>query len=71
MPRSTRRTPRNVIEMPRATQAPAASAQPTADDIARRAFELFCQRGSEHGHDLEDWLEAERELRRTTGFTAA
>jgi len=31
--------------------------------IARRAYELFLQRGGEHGHDWEDWLAAERELR--------
>jgi hypothetical protein len=33
-------------------------------DIARRAYELFEARGGDHGHDVEDWLEAERELRR-------
>jgi hypothetical protein len=32
-------------------------------DIARRAFELYCERSSQHGHDLQDWLQAERELR--------
>jgi hypothetical protein len=32
-------------------------------DIARRAFELYCERGCQHGHDLDDWLQAERELR--------
>jgi len=31
-------------------------------DIARRAYELYMQRGGEDGHDLEDWLQAEREL---------
>jgi HSP20 family protein len=30
--------------------------------IARRAFELFEARGSEHGHDREDWFHAESEL---------
>ena len=34
----------------------------THDDIARRAFELFCDRGCRHGYDVEDWLQAEREL---------
>ena len=33
------------------------------DVIARRAHEFFVQRGGTHGHDLEDWLAAERELR--------
>ena len=35
----------------------------TKDDIARRAFEIYCARGCEEGHDLEDWLQAERDLR--------
>ena len=26
-------------------------------DIARRAFELYCERGGQHGHDVEDWCE--------------
>ena len=28
--------------------------------VARKAFELFERRGGDHGHDVEDWLEAER-----------
>jgi len=31
--------------------------------IARRAYELYCARGCEDGHDVEDWLTAEREMR--------
>lgn len=30
--------------------------------IARRAYELHERRGKVHGHDLEDWLEAERQI---------
>jgi hypothetical protein len=30
--------------------------------IAERAYELYVQRGQEDGHDLEDWLEAERQI---------
>jgi HSP20 family molecular chaperone IbpA len=30
--------------------------------IARRAFELFENRGYKFGHELEDWFKAEREL---------
>jgi uncharacterized protein len=30
--------------------------------IKVRAYELFEQRGREHGHDLDDWLQAEVEL---------
>ena len=32
--------------------------------IARRAYELFQARGGEHGHDWEDWFQAEAELLR-------
>ena len=28
--------------------------------IARKAYELYERRGHQHGHDREDWLEAER-----------
>jgi hypothetical protein len=32
------------------------------EDIAHRAYELFVQRGSASGRDIEDWLRAEKEL---------
>ena len=32
--------------------------------ITRRAYELFLARGNEHGHDWEDWFQAEAELLR-------
>jgi len=35
----------------------------TEDDIARRAHDLYLLRDHEHGHDVDDWLQAERELR--------
>ena len=35
-------------------------------DIARHAYDLYLARGCEHGNDVTDWLEAERELRRVT-----
>jgi len=34
----------------------------TSAMVARRAYELFEARGSEHGHDCEDWFRAESEL---------
>jgi len=37
--------------------------------IARRAFELFEQRGREHGHDWEDWFQAQSELLRPVSIT--
>ena len=40
-------------------------------DIARRAYQLYEERGGGHGHDLDDWLQAERELRPALTSTAA
>jgi hypothetical protein len=37
------------------------------DQISRRAHELFEARGRQDGGDLEDWLQAEREMRRQRG----
>lgn len=34
----------------------------TSEEISSRAYELYVERGREHGHDLEDWLQAEREV---------
>jgi hypothetical protein len=36
---------------------------PTCTEIGRRAYEIFLERGSVHGHDLDDWLQAEHELK--------
>jgi hypothetical protein len=30
--------------------------------IRERAFEIFEKRGSRHGHDLQDWFRAERQI---------
>ena len=32
------------------------------EDVERRAYERFVERGRADGADVEDWLEAEREL---------
>ena len=45
------------------TPGPHGSAPVTDADIARRAYDLYLARGGEPGHDVEDWLQAERDLR--------
>lgn len=35
----------------------------TPDDVARRAHDLYLSRGGRHGQDVDDWLQAEQELR--------
>jgi hypothetical protein len=40
----------------------AGSEVPIEDAVRERAYQLFEQHGCEHGHDLEDWLQAEAEI---------
>ena len=35
---------------------------PRLEEIRIRAYEIFIERGGQPGHDLDDWLQAEREL---------
>lgn len=39
------------------------SRTPSNEQIQVRAYEIFLGRGAEHGHDLEDWTAAEKELK--------
>jgi hypothetical protein len=32
------------------------------EEIRRRAYEIYLERGEQPGRDLDDWLQAEREL---------
>ena len=63
MPAQTpRKSARSRKEPPRTMPPESSAAFPTHALIARRAYELFLQRGGEHGRDWDDWLTAEREL---------
>ena len=37
--------------------------EPTHDEIQSRAHEIHMTRGGEDGNDLDDWIQAERELK--------
>jgi hypothetical protein len=50
--------------------SPSLPATVTDSDIARRAYDLYVARGCENGHDVDDWLRAERELRGTMSSAA-
>ena len=73
MPKTARRRTDNVLMMPANEPQPlVAGAPPIGEgDIARRAFEMYCDRGRQDGRDLEDWLAAERELREAASYSAA
>lgn len=57
-----------VIEQASPASLPAANAAPAgyeprdSDEVAIRAYEIYCGRGCEHGGDVDDWIEAERQL---------
>jgi hypothetical protein len=34
----------------------------TDDDVRRRAYEIYVKRGTNPGHEVGDWIQAEREL---------
>jgi hypothetical protein len=60
-----RRTPRHAAAAVAADTASAAPpAEPTFDQIAEEAYQRYLRRGGQHGQDFDDWLEAERALKR-------
>ena len=44
------------------SQPQTASGAPTREEIELRACQIYVERGGAHGQDVEDWLQAEREL---------
>ena len=48
-------------------KAPPKPPSPSQEEIARRAYEIFLSRGGGPGHEAEDWLQAEKELREGRG----
>ncbi|PYR33784.1 MAG: hypothetical protein DMF90_19630 [Acidobacteria bacterium] len=67
MAKPTRRRADQVVAMPTPgsdSRTPnQAFVEVTDRDIACHAFELYGERGCQHGRDVDDWLKAERELR--------
>jgi Protein of unknown function (DUF2934) len=57
---------REDLNQPQATGvvAPAQVSSDLRAVIAERAYELYKKRGGQNGHELDDWLEAEREVLR-------
>ena len=47
---------------PAAARPEAEPVEPRMTRIARRAHELYETRGAQDGRDLDDWLQAEREI---------
>jgi hypothetical protein len=47
---------------PAGSKPPRARSRPMHEKIRFRAYQIYLDRGGEHGRDVEDWLKAEREL---------
>ncbi len=63
-----------ILELDAKTNQPgaenaAANHEPNHDEIRRRAYEIYLEGGSLPGRELDDWLRAERELRKVALFT--
>jgi hypothetical protein len=52
------------------SQPQTASGAPTREEIELRAHQIYFERGGAHGQDVEDWLQAERELLEKLGLKA-
>ena len=46
-----------------------AEGHPTCEEIELRAHQIYFERGGAHGQDVNDWLQAERELLEKHGKT--
>ena len=45
-----------------ANEKPFEVRHPSEDEIRRRAYEIYVERGGTPGHELDDWIRSEREL---------
>ena len=54
---SARKTP-----AARAGSRTAVRRSPLLEEIELRAYEIYLRRGAAHGNDLDDWLQAERQV---------
>lgn len=53
---------RTLTVTPRSTRKPSVASAPTIEQIQLRAYEIFLERSGAPGSEVEDWLQAEREL---------
>lgn len=77
---ATAKRPRNTTSTKKKTTKPAENVEVAKittqavdiqDVIRTRAYQFFEERGYTHGHDFEDWLRAETEVRARFGVSAA
>ncbi len=73
-PLGTPPTPNPPAKRPVAVLKPKSPAEDLArmqEEIRRRAYQLYEERGGQHGFDQDDWLRAEAEVRARFGVRSA
>jgi hypothetical protein len=50
-------------DLPRNVSAPHPSDEPSYEEVQRRAYHIYLERGESGGSELENWLLAENELK--------
>jgi hypothetical protein len=60
--RKTSKSSSPTVRKPRAART-----NPTTEEIALRAYQIYLERGGTPGNALEDWTRAERELQEESG----
>ncbi len=60
--RSQAGTRAKTLAIPRSQSEVEAASEVPHEYVAVRAHQIFLSRGARHGRDLDDWLQAEREL---------
>lgn len=64
--RTTTRPPVDSVKtdtMPGADVTGRPNGKPSDDEVRERAYHRYLERGATPGNDLDDWVEAEKELR--------
>ena len=54
--------PAQTAKQTQTTQTASSASKPSCERVAQRAYEKWLKRGCVHGHDLQDWVDAEKEL---------
>jgi len=55
---------------PAVSDSKTSEARPEREEIEVRAYQIYVERGGTPGQDVEDWLQAERELLEKRGKAA-
>lgn len=65
---TAKKAPAKKAPVKKASAKKAANATPSYEEIAQRAYEIYERRGGGHGGEVNDWHQAERELREERGL---